>query len=127
MPAEAAYAVAMVALGGASGALARFAAGLLVSQYWKGALPLSTWLVNLIGCLLIGAAVGLFERQGGGGPLRYFAVVGFLGSFTTFSTFSVETIALLQDGRLGLALLNAGGSVVLGLLCVVAGMALVRP
>lgn len=110
-----------VALGGALGALARYGAGRLVAHVLHQPFPLGTWTVNLVGCLLIGMTVPVFGRMSGGESVRLFFVVGVLGSFTTFSTFSLDTIALWADGRGGLALLNAVGSVLGGLLFVAAG------
>lgn len=107
-----------VGLGGACGALARFGTGWLISQVVETPFPWATWTVNLAGCLLIGAAIPLLMHWAPGGNARLFLVVGFLGSFTTFSTYSLDTLGLLADGHVGWALLNAGGSVVLGLLCV---------
>jgi len=107
-----------VGLGGACGALARFGAGWLVGRVVETPFPWATWAVNLVGCLLIGAVIPLLSDWAPGSNARLFLVVGFLGSFTTFSTYSLDTLGLLADGHVGWALLNAGGSVVLGLLCV---------
>lgn len=107
-----------VGLGGACGALARFGTGWLISQVVETPFPWATWAVNLVGCLLIGASIPLLANWALGETPRLFLVVGFLGSFTTFSTYSLDTLGLLANGHVGWALLNAGGSVVLGLLCV---------
>lgn len=110
-----------VALGGALGALTRYGAGRLVAHLFSPAFPWATWMVNLLGCLLIGMTVPLFGRLSGFEEARFFLVVGFLGSFTTFSTYCLDTVALWGDGRGLLALLNVGGSVVCGLLLVAVG------
>lgn len=110
-----------VALGGAFGALARYGAGRLVAHLFDPAFPGATWTVNLLGCLLIGMTVPLFGRLSGAEEARFFLVVGFLGSFTTFSTYCLDTIALWGDERGLLALVNIGGSVVCGLLLVAVG------
>ena len=109
-----------VALGGACGALARYGAGRLVAAVVEQPFPWGTWTVNLVGCLLIGMSVPLVSQLGGD-DARFFLVVGFLGAFTTFSTFSLDTVALWGSGRGGLAVCNAAGSVAVGLLCVALG------
>jgi CrcB protein len=113
--------VAFVALGGACGALARYGAGRLVASLVEHPFPLGTWVVNLVGCFLIGMTVPLFGVLGGNERARLFLVAGFLGSFTTFSTFSLDTMALWGDGHGGLALLNAVGSLACGLVFVAVG------
>lgn len=113
--------VVFVALGGACGALARYGAGRLVAQFVAHPFPWGTWVVNLLGCFLIGMSVPLFSQLGAAERLRFFLVVGFLGSFTTFSTYSLDTVALWGDGTEVLSLLNAVGSLVGGLILVVVG------
>lgn len=110
----------LIGLGGALGTLARYGLGQLVMRIWTGALPLWTWAANLTGCLLIGVAVAVLGAEAR--DARLFAVVGFLGAFTTFSTFSLETVRLLERGLVGHALVNAVGAVVLGLACVWLGL-----
>ncbi len=99
--------------------MARYGVGLLAIRINETGLPLGTWGVNLLGSFLIGLAVPLMV--GKGEAHRLVLVVGFLGSFTTFSTFSLDTLALWESGRPGWAVLNATGSVVLGLVCVALG------
>lgn len=115
-----------IAIGGAMGALLRYGTALWVVRYSEGALPLATWIVNLTGCLLIGLCVPLFAQTALPGQVRLFVVVGFLGSLTTFSTYSLETVILWQDGSGLLALGNAIGSVVLGVVFVWLGIQLGR-
>jgi CrcB protein len=110
-----------VALGGAFGALARYGAGRLVAHLLDPSFPWATWTVNLLGCFLVGMTVPLVGRLGGIEEARFFLVVGFLGSFTTFSTYCLDTVALWGDGRGLFAALNVGGSVVCGLLLVAVG------
>lgn len=81
--------------------------------------PLGTLAVNLIGCLLIGVLASALNRQALLQEQYRLALnVGLLGGFTTFSAFSLDTLTLLQSGRLWLALLNVGGNVIGGLLAV---------
>ena len=114
---------AVIAAGGAVGALARYAAGGFVQQAFKTAsFPIGTLAVNLIGCLLIGFGFGLIEsRQPFTPEMRAFIFIGFLGSFTTFSTFGLESFNLARDGQWLLAAANIGLSVVVGLAAVLAG------
>jgi CrcB protein len=113
--------VFFVALGGACGALARYGAGRLVASLVEHPFPWGTWTVNLLGCLLIGMTVPLFAELSGAERARFFLVVGFLGSFTTFSTFSLDTVALWGNGHGLLGLANAVGSLACGLVLVAVG------
>ena len=115
--------VLAVALGGACGALARYGAGRLVAHLVEHPFPWGTWTVNLVGCFLIGMTVPLLGQPGAARELRFFLVVGFLGSFTTFSTYSLDTIGLWGGGHGLLALLNAVGSLACGLVLVAVGRA----
>ncbi len=97
--------IILIAIGGAAGALSRYGIAQLsrglVYQHW----PLGTFLVNIVGSFLIGMAfVAITERGALHPDWRYILIVGFLGAFTTFSTFSLETVAMLEAGRFGLAL-----------------------
>jgi CrcB protein len=109
---------------GGLGALARVGiAGLFPVR----TLPWGTLLVNAVGCLLIGVAFQWFEsRTELSLALRTALVGGFLGGFTTFSAFGLETWQMLQDGQLGWAAAYVGGSVVIGILAVAAGIVLAR-
>ena len=113
----------VIALGGAIGALARYGLGGLVQQSLKTAsFPAGTLVVNLTGCLLIGFGGGLIEsRQMFSPDVRAFVFIGFLGSFTTFSTFGLESFNLARDGQWLLAGANIGLSVIVGLAAVLAG------
>ncbi|TFH73229.1 fluoride efflux transporter CrcB [Gammaproteobacteria bacterium LSUCC0112] len=122
-----------IAMGGAAGALARHGAITLV-QRWNtiatgmfNGLPLGTWLVNVSGSLLIGILyVLLVERLPVNADLRALLMVGFLGAFTTFSTFSLDTLLLIERGLMIQALLYTLSSVVFCLLATWLGMALTR-
>ena len=120
------YQLLLVALGGALGAAARYGASVWVMQLWEEPRVLATWGVNLVGCLLIGMLAPMLGRVGLADELQFFFLVGFLGSLTTFSTFSLETVVLWQEGLGAAALLNAVGSVVLGVICVWIGLKLGR-
>ena len=120
------YKILLVALGGALGAALRYGTHVFFARFSDGPLPLGTWTVNLVGCFLIGLLVPLLGRAGLAEHLRFFLVVGFLGSLTTFSTFSLETLDLWQRGLGVGALVNVIGSVAVGLLCVWLGLQLGR-
>lgn len=111
-----------VAVGGALGALARYGTGRLVHLFVAPSFPWATWTVNLAGCLLIGLSVPLLGQLIDTKEVHLLLVTGFLGSFTTFSTFSLDTMALWTDGHGLHALANAAGSVGLGLLFVGLGL-----
>ncbi len=111
-----------VALGGAVGAMMRYGVALLVQRFADGPAPVATWIVNLLGCLLIGFLVPFLKSGNASVPVQLFILTGFLGSLTTFSTFSMESILLWQSGRIELLLLNVLGSVAAGLLLVWLGM-----
>lgn len=113
-----------VALGSAVGALLRWGAGLALNGLWAG-FPLGTLLVNALGGLLIGVAMVWFARS----PdelLRLLLVTGVLGGFTTFSSFSAESLGLLQRGEVGLALLHSAAHLFGALACCAVGYALGR-
>ncbi len=117
---------ALVAVFGALGALARFACSKGLPST-TGTLPWATLLVNGLGSFLLGLLTGwclstdaLDERW------RIALATGFLGSFTTFSTFSVETVQLAESGRYGLAAANTGLHFVVGLGAAALGFALTR-
>lgn len=105
-----------VGLAGAVGALARYGLGLMVDSLESSVFPVATLLTNLIGSFLLGWLTHMFLRTGKPSP-QFVTIVGtgMIGSFTTFSTFSVETIRLLEESRIGLALLYVFLSITLGL------------
>ncbi len=117
-----------VALGSALGGLCRFAlAQLFVSRFGPG-FPYGTFFINVTGSFLIGVVAELAAtRAFGFGPLaRVFLATGFLGGYTTFSTFSLESMTLVGDGAAAPALLYTLGSVVLGVAFAYGGQVLAR-
>lgn len=110
-----------IALGGAAGALARFGLAGWVHSWAGETFPWGTLMVNLVGSLLLGLVFRFLEGIAATAELRGLLTIGFLGAFTTFSTFSFETVSILQDGEWGRAAAYAIGSVFLGLVGVFAG------
>jgi CrcB protein len=105
-----------VSLGGVLGAWARYAVGQWAVARWGPAFPWGTLLINVAGSLLLGFYLTLVsERFTGRATTRLFVATGFCGAFTTFSTFSVETVTLLQQGALRAALGYVGASLLLAL------------
>lgn len=102
--------IAAVSLGASAGALLRWAAGFWLNARWGG-FPLGTLFVNCVGGLLIGMALVAFERSPNE-MARLLLVTGFLGGFTTFSAFSVESLIMLQRGEWVLALAHTLAHVV---------------
>lgn len=90
-----------IALGGALGAVSRYALGNIVSQQLGASFPYGTLGVNILGSFVIGVLwVWLAQQQWGNPAYKQFLIVGFLGAFTTFSSFSLDSILLLQQERL---------------------------
>jgi CrcB protein len=111
-----------VFVGGGIGAALRYWVSGVVPRHLGSAFPYGILIVNVLGCLLIGLFMTWFEDRFLVSPtLRVFIVIGILGGFTTFSTFSYETIALVRDTEYLLAALYVSGSVVLGLAATVIG------
>ena len=116
-----------IAGGGALGALGRFWVSTGVYRLLGRDFPWGTLAVNTLGSFLMGLLFVLFiERLAVGSEARAAVLVGFLGAFTTFSTFSVETLALIEEGYLARAFLNMGISVSVCLLACWVGLVLGR-
>jgi CrcB protein len=113
----------MIAAGGAAGALLRHWMSSGVYALLGRGFPWGTLVVNVAGSLAAGFLyVWLFERSSLGPEWRALLLVGLLGAFTTFSTFSVETLALIEQGALVKAMMNIAASILLCLVAAWAGM-----
>ena len=118
---------AMIAAGGALGAMARYALGGLVQQ-WAGArLPYGTFVINVSGCLVMGVMMTLLTERGVLNPnWRFLVPVGFIGAYTTFSTFEYETFRAMEQDAWLVGVGNVLVSVVVGFASVALGVALTR-
>jgi len=106
-----------VAIGGAIGSVSRSLLSTFVLRVSGSLLPVGTFAVNVVGCIAFGAIVGAAEHRFVLTPeARAFLLVGILGGFTTFSSYTFETFTLMQDGQFAAAAFNIVGQVVAGLL-----------
>jgi len=107
--------ILIIGIGGFVGAVSRYGLALWIGQRWGRAFPLGTFVINVSGSFLIGLLMTLMAERFTVNPQwRLLLVVGFLGAYTTFSTFEYETGALLKDGEWTFAMLNIILSVVAG-------------
>ncbi|MCA9647394.1 MAG: fluoride efflux transporter CrcB [Polyangiaceae bacterium] len=119
--------VALVALGGSLGALARWSLGLVVSHWFGTRLPWATISVNVLGSLLFGVVWAVTEpRMPGSAAARLILLTGFMGAFTTFSTYAFETVQMLRDGQFGGGLFSMLLQNGVGFVAIVAGLGLGR-
>lgn len=93
-----------------------------MNEWLNVLLPIGTFTVNIVGCFIIGFLFSLFEKITVSGELRLLLITGFLGGFTTFSSFSLETINLIRNSEYSAALINILGNLILGLAFVIIGM-----
>ncbi len=114
-----------VAFGGAIGATLRWLAGLLALRVMGPGFPWATLTVNVLGSLAMGVLIVVLADRGGQRAAP-FLMTGILGGFTTFSAFTLDTVALMERGQSALAAAYVGGSVFIGLAALVLGMALTR-
>ena len=119
-----------VGIGGFVGAISRFQISLWLSgwsiQRFGRVYPFGTFAVNIVGCLFIGILMALAADKKLPDIWQRVLVTGCLGSLTTFSTFSYETVELIRDDRPGLAALYVAANLVVGLVAVMVGMGIAR-
>jgi fluoride exporter len=118
--------VLMIGIGGFIGTISRYLLSLLIQNKFLSTFPYATLGVNIIGCFLIGIVYALSDRGNVTVEWRLFLATGILGGFTTFSSFSNDTISMLRDAQYGSALLYVGFSVFIGLLATIGGIFLIK-
>ena len=118
----------LVAVGGALGSVARYGTGVLVGTVWRQSFPLGTMLINIVGSLAMGLLVGYLARTTPAwqNDARLFVAVGVLGGFTTFSSFSLDTISMIERGETAQAILYVVVSVGTGLAALLGALVLMR-
>ena len=114
--------ILLVGLGGFIGAASRFGVGRLFASYYTSSFPWATLFVNAMGCFAIGFYIQAVKNSPTFPSRDLFFVVGFLGSFTTFSAFGFETIQLIKTNHMLLGLLNIFGNMLLCLIAVYVGI-----
>ena len=108
----------------AIGAAARYLIDGFVQDRTVGAFPWGTFVVNVSGCLVLGTVTGLAQYHGLGASTRMVVGTGGMGAYTTFSTFTFETVRLVEEGAINEALRNVAASFIVGLAAAAAGLAL---
>ena len=120
-------AVILIAVAGAAGAVSRYGVGLWAQRQLGSHFAFGTLIVNVLGCLLLGLVLEMeSQTEWVGTSWRLFLAIGFMGAFTTFSTFGFETLKFMQAGNHQLAMLNVAANLILGLLAVWLGWMLAR-
>jgi len=108
--------ISLVFVGGGLGSISRFGVGKLSLKFYNGEFPLGTLAANLIACIVLGLTIYLTKDKITQHEwIKYLILIGFCGGFSTFSTFSVETLKLMQDQFYSLAILNIVISLILGI------------
>ncbi len=120
-------AIFLIGMAGAAGAISRYGVSVWAQRQWSSNFAFGTLIVNVLGCLILGFILELeVQTDWVDAPARLYLAVGFLGAFTTFSTFGFETLKFMHDGSHYLALVNVAANLVLGLLAVWLGWVLAR-
>jgi CrcB protein len=115
----------LIGLGGALGSVARYWVGSTISGRVGARFPYGTFTINMTACVIIGFALTVLGKRAGMNPAwRYLIPVGFVGAYSTFSTYEWETLSTLRSGAFAMAAVYALGSLVLGLAAVWGGAAL---
>ena len=120
------YKIIAIGIAGLAGTLARYWLSGVFDQWWGGTFPFGTLIVNLVGCLAIGCLFHSMEKYLIDPVVRSVVLIGFLGGFTTFSSFAVQSFNLLRDGEIFLASANILISNMVGLFLVWVGYSVSR-
>lgn len=113
----------MVGVGGCLGSILRFWLGSYICNKMGSRFPYGTFVINITGSFLVGLVFALLTVKTEWSPnWRYLIPIGFIGGYTTFSSFEYETLRTMQDGQIGLGLLYVAASVVVGFVAVWGGM-----
>jgi fluoride exporter len=117
----------LILTGGGAGSLARYVAGTAIMTRYSGRFPLGTLVINVSGSFLIGLLMTWITEHLQPSPYwRFLLVIGFLGGYTTFSSFEWETYSAIREGGFWIGLLNVVGSVALGYAAVWLGAQMAR-
>jgi CrcB protein len=117
----------LIGLGGGIGSVFRYLTAVLVGKYFQTAFPWATFTANVLGCLIIGLLLGVFENQEFAQPdLKFLFITGFCGGYTTFSTFASENVNLLQSGNTFMVFFYIASSVMISLFAVWVGLSLTK-
>lgn len=116
----------MVGVGGFLGAIARYMVGTYIGSRYGVRFPYGTFVINISGSFLVGFILAVLARTTESQYWRYLIPIGFIGAYTTFSTFEYETLRAIQDGQITAGVLNVALSVGVGFMAVWAGAALGR-
>jgi len=111
-----------VGLGGFVGANARYFLGLWIATRFGTTFPYGTFIINITGSFILGLIMGMLEGHVLSPAVRLSAAVGFVGAYTTFSTWAYETLRLIENGSWQLAAANAFGSLLVGMGAAIAGI-----
>jgi CrcB protein len=114
--------ILLIAVGGSLGAIARYGLSIFIYHTTSDIFPWGTLTVNITGSFLIGVFIELFDTTIIPTEWRSFITIGFLGAYTTFSTYTLETINLFRDGELRLAAVNVLANNIISIVLVVAGI-----
>jgi CrcB protein len=118
--------ILLIGVGGGIGSILRYLLSRYIELRILTSFPLGTFTVNIVGCFIIGVIYGLTIRNLAPPEMRFLLATGFCGGFTTFSTFSYESLSLLRDGQLWFAFLYMAGSLLAGLAAVWIGMLIIK-